>query len=301
MRGRVKGAPEAKFRFARLVPRDADGLDDCIDLTERVKNGVLEFDIPKGKHTLYIGAWRQSFASVYHGAPGADGPVVDHLDRSAVTSYLNRMSEALNPVLGGNLGDGLRAIFCDSIELSGANWTSDFAEEFKKRRGYSLEPWMQFAIYDPRKKYPNDLPSDPQFKRAIRRVRYDFNRTFVELFHERFITTFHRWCKRNGVASRYQAYGYPALMGMLGGYMIPCISEGDTWLFHHGGKQGATLQNIRYEVWNKYASSAAHLQGRRLVSCEAMTNPRGVFMATLQYIKQATDINFITGVNNYSF
>ena len=31
----------------------------------------------------------------------------------------------------------LRAFFTDSMELEGNNWTFDFAEEFKARRGYT--------------------------------------------------------------------------------------------------------------------------------------------------------------------
>ena len=295
----VENAPDPKLRFVRLVPEGAEGIEDCLDVTEKVQaDGTLELDLPAGEHTLYVGAWRQGFTAVMHGAPGADGPVLDHMNRSGVRRYLERMSKNLGPALGGELGDGLRAIFCDSIELSGVNWTDDFAEEFEQRRGYDLEPWLQFALYDARRGYKEDLPDDPEFAEAVRRVRYDFNRTFVELFHERFIRNLHSWCHNSGVQSRYQAYGYPGLMGMLGGYMIPDIPEGDTWLYQHGGKNPRTLDHIRYEVWNKYASSGAHLSGRSLVGCEAMTNTRGVFLATLEYVKQATDINIVTGINH---
>jgi len=47
------------------------------------------------------------------------------------------------------------------------------------------------------------------------------------------------------------------------------------------------------------ASSGAHLKGKPLVGCEAMTNTRGVFSATLEYIKQAGDLTFITGCNHF--
>ncbi|MCX6879501.1 MAG: glycosyl hydrolase [Verrucomicrobia bacterium] len=291
-------AAEPRLMYLRLVPKNATCIDGCLDVADQIKpDGSVEFEIPAGEHTLHIGTWQEAFTAVVHGAPGSDGQVLNHLNQAAVAGYLQRMSDQLGPALGGKLGDGLRAMFCDSIELSGANWTTDFPEEFLRRRGYRLEPWYPFALYDPHQGYRDLLPDDAQFADAVRRVRYDFNKTFVELFHERFIRVFHAWCHANGVLSRYQAYGGPSLMDMLSGYLIPDIPEGDNWIFHPPGNQ-LPLNQIRYAVWNKYAASAAHLTGKKLVSCEAMTNLRGVFQATLEYIKLAGDLDMMTGVNH---
>ena len=68
------------------------------------------------------------FRNVFYGAPGSDGPVLDHYNKEAVRKYMDRLSDALETVIGGKLGDKVRALFCDSIELSGANWTADFKE-----------------------------------------------------------------------------------------------------------------------------------------------------------------------------
>lgn len=295
----AENAAKPRLVYLRLVPSNASSIGECIDLTDKVQpDGMLEFVIPAGGHTLHIGTWQEGFKAVIHGAPGSDGQVLNHLNQAAVAGYLQRMSDQLGPALGGKLGDGLRAMFCDSIELSGVNWTTDFPEEFRRRRGYPLEPWYPFALYDPHQGYQDFLPANAQFADEVRRVRYDFNQTFVELFHERFIRVFHAWCHDNGVLSRYQAYGGPGLMDMLTGYLIPDIPEGDNWIFHPPGNQ-LPLNGIRYAVWNKYAASAAHVTGKQLVSCEAMTNLRGVFQATLEYIKQAGDLDMMTGVNHF--
>jgi len=297
--GDLLAAPDAQFAypeaeaasllFLRLVPRGAASVAEGVDLASRVlADGTVSFEIPPGRHVLYAGARQRSFRRVMHGAPGADGPVLDHYNRGAVERYLERTSRTLGPALGGKLGDGLRAMFCDSIELSGANWTGDLEEQFEARRGYSLEPWLPFVL-------DREPPrGEPALVDAVERARFDFSRTLVELYDERFVRPFHEWCHRNGTLSRYQAYGYPWLMGMLDGYRIPDIPEGDTWLYNDW--QG--LDGIRYAVWNKYAASGAHLMDRRLVGCEAITNTKGVFRATLEYIKQATDLSFITGVNH---
>ncbi len=287
---KVEGRPAPQLLFLWLVPAEARGVGDGVDMMDKVgSDGTVAFDVPAGDHTLYIGTWQQSFRAVMWGGPGADGPVLDHYNRGAVETYLGRMSDELAPALGGKLGDSLRAMFCDSIELSGANWTGDVPVEFEKRRGYALAPYLPFILDK------DDPKDDSMLADCVRRARYDFSKTLVELFHERFLWPFHHWCHEAGTLSRYQAYGHPWLMGMLDGYMAPDIPEGDTWLFNSWDP----LDGIRYAVWNKYASSGAHLAGRPLVGCEAMTNTQGVFRATLEYVKQATDLSVITGVNHF--
>ena len=299
MRCPVDAASAPRLAYLCLMPSGAVSISETIDLTGAVgADGTVRFDVPPGKHMLYVGTWREGYTGVVHGAPGADGQVLDHINAAAVGRYLSRMSEAMGAAMGGKMGDGLRAMFCDSLELSGANWTGDFAAEFRRRRGYELDPYLHLALYDANKGYDEAPPVAPELADTIRRVRHDYNQTLVELFHDRFIGTFSQWCHANGMLSRYQAYGGPALMGMLGGYMLPDIPEGDTWLYHAEHNVGRALDGIRYAVWNKYAASGGHLTGRRLVGCEAMTNLAGVFRTTLEYIKQAGDLNLITGVTH---
>ena len=288
-----QNASEPRLMFLKLVPLDANGIDSSIDMLDKVKpDGKVQFDIPAGSHTLYVGTWQEGFKDVVHGAPGADGPVLDHYNGPAVKKYLQRMSETLAPALGGQLGDGFRAIFCDSIELSGANWTAGFAKQFEKRRGYSLAPYLPFVLDE------DNNQDSSRFTETVRRARYDFYKTIVELFHENFVASFQQWCSRNGAASRFQSEGYPRVLEMLDGYLVTDIPEGEIWLDRHHPDMEMELDRIRYEVFNKYASSGAHLTGRRLVSSEAMTNVTAVFRATLEYVKQTSDLSFITGVNH---
>ena len=114
----------------------------------------------------------------------------------------------------------------------------------------------------------------------------------MDLFLERFTQTYHDWCHEHGTLSRYQAYGVPWLMGMAEGFMIPDIPESNNWLF------SPDAYTHGYNIWNKYTSSGAHLTGKSIASCEAMTNTRCVFQTTLETIKRADDLNFIMGINH---
>ena len=286
-------APDPQLFFLQMIPHGASGITEMLDLKSHVNElGMVEISVPAGKHDLYIGTYQKSYRVVMHGAPGSSGPVVDHYDDQDVRTYMDRLATVLENVLGGKLGDHIRALFCDSIELSGANITDDFFDEFLKRRGYELEPFMPLVYYPPYEGYTDTLNYQEAFISDIRRIRHDFNKTLVELFLERFTTTFDQWANEHGMLSRYQAYGMPWLMGILDGYRLVDIPESNNWLFSANAKAHG------YWIWNKYCSSGAHLSGSRIISSEAMTNTRGVFRMPLSMVKKNDDFNFITGINH---
>jgi hypothetical protein len=274
-----------------LVPDGLKNIADIIELDQRPdSDGQMSIVSDQNDYQVVVIRIKKGFREVFRGAPGGAGPVLDHFNSTAVLKYLNRISEKLNPYFEGKLGNGIRAVFCDSIELEGANWTSDFSSEFEKRRGYSLLPYLPVVLAE--------IQTDQEMTDTVQRVRYDYSLTLAELFKERFIDIFHQWCQDNQVLSRYQAYGHPWLYtDLVDGYMIPDIPEGDQWLYNPGWSY-SRINGIRYAIWNKYASSGGHLAGRKIISSEAMTNTSGVFMATLKYMKQAADLNFVAGINH---
>ena len=248
-----------------------------------------------------------SFASVINGAPGASGPILDHMNRDAVRQFLDHMSRRLEGRLGP-MRNWLRAYFADSMELEGANWTSDFADEFKRRRGYDLMPWLPFTMFKTGRlgevvSYEYGAKQSPDFRRQVEQVRYDFERTKAELLHERYTQTFIDWCHEQGVKARAQAYGrgfFPLESSL--GLDIP---EGESWttnyLRHRIGEEMPDNDYRRgraYTMINKYVSSAAHQSGRRIVSCEEMTNTYRLFETTLELLKLGSDMSAISGITH---
>ncbi|MCK5368561.1 MAG: hypothetical protein KAQ62_08405, partial [Cyclobacteriaceae bacterium] len=289
---KAKGDFNFEVRKITLFPLKIKSLDEGKDLPFDPEKDKITIDVPKGKYELHILTWQNNFRTVMHGAPGGAGPVLDHFNKAAVEKYLNHMSDRIKEKTGKSKLDGIRAMFCDSIELNGANWTHGFATIFKERRRYEIQPYLPLLLR-------KEINVDPDFEDELKRARYDYSYTLAELFTESFIIPFHKWCNENGALSRYQAYGHPWLYtDLIDGYLIPDIPEGDQWLFNGGWQPYADVNDIRYAIWNKYASSAGHLANRKIISSEAMTNTSGVFKASLKYIKQATDLNMATGVNH---
>lgn len=292
----------AKLISLSLVPTPLNSMDDIKDIPLEAIKSSYRIPIPPGTHMLYGLVEFDGFSEVINGAPGANGPVLNHYHKTAVEQYLQHMSEALGP-----LTKHLRCFFTDSLELEGANWCEDMEKEFLNRRGYDLKPYLPFILYRTGNMGNNIDPEygakhGEVFRQLTGRVRFDFDLTKTELLRERFIEPFLAWCKKNKVLSRMQAYGrgYDPLDGSFG----VDIPECETWIKAGLGTE-MSEDDYRlgraYTMINKYVSSAAHLQGKKMVSCEELTNTDRVFNETLELLKLASDQSVISGVTHAVF
>lgn len=304
----TNSAREPRLEIAYLVPDSINDFRQAKDVTAEFANGNYVVDTPaEGKYQLYAMVRFDSFASVINGAPGAAGSILDHMNAGAVRRYLDNMYNTIETKTGP-LSRWLRSFFVDSMELEGTNWTDDFREEFKRRRGYDVMPWLPFTMFKVGRlgdveSYIFGAKKGPDFKNQVDRVRYDFELTKAELLQERYTNTFTSWCKEKGVKSRAQAYGrgfFPLESSL--SYDIP---EGESWttnwLRHRLGEEMGDKDYRRgrgYTMIDKYVSSAAHLTGKRLVSCEEMTNTYLVFNTPLELIKIGTDMSAFSGVTH---
>ena len=291
----------------KLVPNPMSGIDQAIDLSDQIGKEVISVDVPEGKYVFYALVKVNAFACVINGAPGAAGSILNHMDKKAVRKYLDHMADTIQNRIGP-LKNYVRAMFTDSMELEGSNWTGDFAEQFRLRRGYDLMPYLPFMMFKVGRlgdvlDYNYGAEKTPEFKAELQRVRFDFELTKAELLKERFTDTYTGWCKDLGVLSRAQAYGrgfFPLESSM--GYSIP---EGESWttnwLKHRLGEEMRDDEyraGRGYTMINKYVSSAAHLTGKRIVSAEEMTNTYLAFRATLELIKIGSDMSAVSGITH---
>jgi hypothetical protein len=285
-----------------LVPTPLDNLKQVKDIALEAGIKTYRISVPSGSHMLYGLVEFDGFSEVINGAPGANGPVLNHYHKVAVEKYLRHMSDAIGP-----LTKHLRCFFTDSLELEGANWCEDMEKEFLERRGYALQPFLPFILY---KTGSMGNTVDPEygakygaeFREVVGRVRFDFDLTKTELLRERFVQPYLAWCKENRVLSRMQDYGrgYDPLDGSFG----VDIPECETWIKNGLGTE-MSEEDYRigraYSMINKYVSSAAHLQGKRIISCEELTNTDRVFNETLELLKVASDQSVISGVTHAVF
>jgi hypothetical protein len=199
-------------------------------------------------------------------AVGAEGFVLDHYDRSALEAHLKAVGE---PMLEALKNTPPYAIFSDSLEVYNADWTPDFLEEFRKRRGYDLTP---------------DLPAlaGGGDERAAA-IRHDWARTLTELLDQHYLVPLREWAHRHNTRLRSQTYGTPP--ASLSSNALADLAEGE----------GSGWRQFSMTRW---ASSASHLYGRPVTSSETWTwlnSP--AFRATPLDMKAEADRHFLQGIN----
>jgi hypothetical protein len=210
------------------------------------------------------------------------------------------MSDKLFPAIRGL--KGFRAMFCDSMELEGANWCHDFPAEFRKRAGYDIEPYLPFIMYKvgamgAAVESAETTRLSGAAREEIERVRYDFFTVCMDLVRDRFLIPYREWCNKHGYRSRVQPYGRE--FHPLEASFHVDIPECETWLWTGDGNREADFyRNPASTNVNKFVASAVHYSGKRLVSCEEITNTSAVFNATLERIKVVGDQSNLSGVTH---
>lgn len=240
-----------------------------IDLTAKVnKDGKLNWTAPAGgTWTLYALFEGLHGKMVERAAPGGEGYAIDHFSLSAANNYFKRFDEAFK---GHNISY-LRAFFNDSYEVDDArgqaNWTTDFLTEFRKRRGYDLKDHL-----------PALFGKDDSEKN--KRVIYDYRSVIDELILEHFTMVWKKWGAGKGTLVRNQSHGSPA--NTLDLYSVVDIPE----------TEGTDI--LRF----KFATSAANVTGKKLVSSESATWLNEHFLSSWADVRKVIDLYFLGGVNH---
>ena len=208
--------------------------------------------------------------TVKRAAIGAEGFVLDHYDETAIEAHLH--------AVGDRLMEAFRdhppyAVFSDSLEDYGSDWTPDFLKEFQRRRGYDLTPHLPALIGDA--------------GQETAAIRHDWGKTLTELANDHYLKPLHEWATQHHTLLRSQTYGYPPVT--LSSNQYEDLPEGE-------GK--ATLLMWRQFSDTRWAASAGHLFGRPVISSETWTwlhSPS--FRATPLDMKAEADLHFLQGIN----
>jgi hypothetical protein len=253
--------------FAAKTPKNADTeykLEEATDIHDG--NVWFEENLENGSEVLFFISGKSGM-QVKRPSFGAEGYVLNHLDKPSVENYLKNTGDRLYSAFDKTHVP--YSFFCDSLEVYNQDWTDDFLAEFQKRRGYDLKPYLPALVQDAGAKTAE--------------IRYDWGRTITELFNERFMIPMQNWAKANNTKFRIQGYGLP-----------PAAISSNQWADIADG-EGAQWRVVRAARW---ASSANHIYGRNITSSETWTwlhSP--AFRATPLDLKAEADIHFLQGIN----
>lgn len=223
---------------------------------------------------------------VKRAALGGEGFVLDPFNANGMLRYLSRFDSAF-----AKSTDKPRSMYNDSYEAYGANWTADFADQFQSRRKYDLLP-----------KLP--LLSDSTGNAEATLVKIDYHQTLAELLLERYARPWTDWSRQDGFVTRYQAHGSPGnLLDLYEAADIPETESFGTSRFSIPGLRVDPDYSIEQfgtpnPLAMKFASSAAHLSGKKLVSSETGTWLANHFKVSLSQVKPQIDELFTAGINH---
>src|SRR6266567_361212 len=203
-------------------------------------------------------------------AQGAAGFVLDHYDTAAIQNHLHAVGDRLLSAFGDHPP---YAVFSDSLEDYGSDWTPDLLAEFQRRRGYDLVPLLPALVGD--------------IGLETAGVRHDWGQTLTELANERFLQPMQAWAHEHRTLLRSQTYGFPPVT--LSSNRFEDLPEGE-------GK--ATISMWREFSDTRWAASAGHLFNHTVISSETWTwlhSP--AFRATPLDVKAEADLHFLQGIN----
>jgi hypothetical protein len=233
---------------------------------------------------------------VKRAAPGGEGLVLDPYSTAALYRYLQPFSKAF----GEFPHERLRAQFHDSFEYYNSSWTAALPEVFQNMHGYDIQSyaWAFGGEHSPILNGERSLDDD-----TLSRIKGDYRRTLAKL-HLDYVNAWVGWAHEEGFQARNQAHGAPGnLLDLYAAADIPeTESFGLTELPIVGLRSDPVGVNIDPDppsvTIGRFASSAAHVAGRPMVSSETLTWLRENFRETPAAAKPQLDRLFAAGINH---
>lgn len=222
---------------------------------------------------IYLAQRLKNRDMVKRAADGGTGWAIDTFNEEITDWYLGEFWKRLG------IDEGqLRCFFHDSFEYTG-DFTTHFTEEFQKRRGYDLAGYLHV------------LAGDCGNAETVARVKSDYRETLSDLVLESFIQPMTDWAHNHNSLNRNQAHGSPGnILDLYAACDIP-----ETEIFR-------TVEPGTVDVFvNKFASSAAHVTGQKLVSSESFTWLDEHWTVTPSEMVRATNRFFLAGINHMFF
>lgn len=281
----IKLDPTKEKIPGKLLAVAAYGADGSyLDLTNQLNGNMLKWKAKKTAYTLYAIFAGKTGQQVKRAAPGGKGYTLDHYSEEALNAYVVPFDKALVGFEGK-----LRAIFNDSYEVYGTDFTPYFLEEFEKRRGYDLKKYLPQLL----NKEDSEIGN---------RVKSDYRETISDLLLNKFDLPWTKWANSKQFKTKLQAHGSPG--NLIDLYASADIPECETF-----GSMPYDIPGFRREqddirdgdadpVMLKFSSSAAHISGKPLTSSETFTWLRDHFKTALSQCKPEVEDLMLNGINH---
>lgn len=255
---------------------------EIINLTDSLHGDTVSWDVPSGKWTVLRFGIRNNGAVTRPAPVPGLGFECDKADTVALKEHLDSFTEELFSFVGDSLSDengGLKILHMDSWEMGAQNWTYNFVEEFKKRRGYDPQPF-----------YPVYAGYVVDGGEISERFMWDIRQTMQELMIEYHSGYLKKYANEYGMQLSIEPYDMNPMQDL---------------------ELGATADIPMCEFWSPggfntsfsaiEGSSLGNLKGQRIVPSEAFTAWGDGWKQHPASMKNQTDWAFASGINRLMF
>jgi hypothetical protein len=269
--------------------------ESIVILTDKVKNNCLTWTAPEGEknpnNSLYelVSLWMHGTGQTAIPAQGTAYAInyVDPYGIQALTAYWERtvLTRDLKELIKKN---NRVQMYMDSLELrtygrGGQFFGYTLLDEFKKRRGYDLTPYLPFLLrpYDRslivRPVYYYELPDSEM----NRRLHTDFFHTLTELYIDNVLKPFQKWLHGAGMTLRAEiSYGMPYEISLPGKYVDGI--EGESLDFANQPEAFRSFAGMAFLLDKPYSSETGALKEN--------------YMKSLSFFNQIIFTQFACGV-----
>lgn len=291
------GFATATDLYELATPSDSDldaiRTDDVIDLSSKLQpDGTFNWTPPQGRWAILRVGYSLTGKKNHPASPEGTGLEVDKLNRAHVKAYFSNYLDQYQDATRGMMGKrGLQYMITDSWEAGTLNWTDGMAEEFEKRRGYSLISWL-----------PALTGHLVKSAKASDRFLWDFRQTIADLTVENHYDQLTTLLHERGMGRYTESHEGDRVL-IADGMEIKRkadIPMSATWTpITIGGSQIKPV----YQADVRESASVAHIYGQNLVAAESMTTNgvrnKDAWGWCPETLKPTADMELACGLNRF--
>ena len=274
----TRSAPlDATVPAQACIPRE-----NVVNLTgSMAADGRITWNAPAGEWTLLRFGHTWTGQKTLPATPDGLGPECDKLDKRGIRKHFDHVMKRMIQLAGPEAGKTFHTFFVDSWEAGGQNWTEKMPEEFRRRRGYDIIPYLPVLTG----RVLGDLQTSERFL-------YDLRQTVSELVTENFWAEMQRLCHAHGMKIAVQPY-------ITTGQDLDAANFTDEPM---GEFWSHPFQPNDYRTTIKSAVSTANLNGKLIVGAEAFTaSETERWLSHPATMKELGDQAFCLGANRFQF
>ena len=249
------------------IPSSGDGIikdpSQVIDLSGHVdESGRLTWHAGEGTWEITRFVCANTGEMLKCPSPNSTGLSMDHFNAEATEFHFNHFIDKLSSKLGDLGNTPIKYLYLCSYEVVGFVWTPQMLEEFEKRRGYSMKPYL-----------PVLQGKIIQNKDITERFMHDYLKTLSDMLIENLYLKGREISNQHGLKLCSESGGpgapiHNVPVDALRALGVLDIPRGEFWNKHpRYDENGFDIMQLVKEI-----SCAAHIYGKKEVQGEAFTS-----------------------------